>query len=157
MPSGASYGTIELGGKTYLEKFYIYTIIFNANFGALAAGTSFIQPRVVLQGDGGFLLKYLAVQYSFTGAAPNYFRCRLGNSDGSQWYSSAGIVAGGGGNDRVHSTSLFGNGQFPFPIIPYILYLPNGSINLDIQDLSGVSNQVEIAFIGSKLYDLGNG
>lgn len=153
----ASYGTIELGGKTYLEKFYIYTIIFNANPTVAAAGTSFVQPRVVLQGDGGFLLKYLEVQYSQTAGAPNYFRCRLGNSDGSQWYSSAGIVAGGGGNDRVHSALMFGNAQFPFPVIPYILYLPNGSINLDIQDLSGVSNQVEIAFVGSKLFDMGNG
>ncbi len=153
----ASYGILQLGDKTYLEKFYIYTTIFNANSGAIAAGTAFTQPRVVLQGDGGFLLKYLEVQYSQTNGAPNYFRCRLGNSDGQQWYSSAGIVAGGGGNDRVHSALMFGNGQFPFPVIPYILFLPNGSINLDIQDLSGVSNQVEMAFVGSKLYDVGNG
>lgn len=152
----ASYGTIDLPDgngtvRTYLEKFYIYSAIFTVT------ANGFLQPRVVLQGDGGFLLKYLMVNYSLTGAAPNYFRMRLGNSDGSQWYSSAGVVAGGGGNDRVHSTSLLGNGQFPFPVLPYILYQPNGTINLDVQDVSGQSNTIELAFAGSKLYDIGNG
>ncbi len=144
----ASYGTIELGGKTYLEKFWTYTAIFTV------AANGFLQPRVILDGDGGFLCKYLCVQYSLTASAPNYFRVRLGNSDGQQWYSGAGIVGGGGGNDRVHSALLFGNGQFPFPVIPYPLFLPNGSINLDVQDLSGVSNTIEMAFHGSKLFDM---
>lgn len=157
----ASFGTIELpdgqgGTKTYLEKFYIYTIIFTLDSTAGSLG-GFLQPRVVLQGDGGFLLKYLAVNYQITASAPDYFRMRLGNSDGSQWYSSAGVVAGGGGNDRVHSTSILGNGQFPFPVLPYILYLPNGSINLDVQNLVARTNVVEMAFIGSKLFDPGNG
>lgn len=146
----ASYGTITFGDKTYLEKFWTYTAIFTIPANGL------LQPRVILDGDGGFLLKYLTVFYS-GGATPNYFRIRLGNSDGQQWYSGAGNVAGGGGNDRVHSTLLLGNGQFPFPVVPYILYLPNGSINLDVQDTSGNQNQVEMAFTGSKLYDLGNG
>lgn len=147
----ASYGTIQLGGKTYLEKFWIYPTTFTI------AANGFLQPRVVLDGDGGFLLKSLAVVYSITGGNPNYFRIRLGNSDGQQWYSGAGIVAGGGGNDRVHSANFLGNAQFPNPIIPYILYLPNGAINLDVQDISGNSNFVELAFTGSKLYDMGNG
>ena len=69
----------------------------------------------------------------------------------------AGIVAGGGANDRVHSALLLGNGQFPFPVIPFILFLPNGSINMDCQDISGNSNTVEMAFHGSKLYNMGNG
>lgn len=147
----ASYGTITLGGVTYLEKFWTYTSIFT-----IPANLT-LQPRVVLDGDGGFLLKYLCVQYSQNGGSPNYFRIKLGNSDGQQFYSGAGIVGGGGGNDRVHSALLLGNGQFPFPVIPYILFLPNGSINLDCQDISGNSNQVELAFHGSKLYNQGNG
>jgi hypothetical protein len=147
----ASYGTIEYGGVTYLEKFWVYTSIFTI------PANGFLQPRVVLDGDGGFLLKYLEVQYSQSGGNPNYFRIKLGNSDGQQFYSGAGIVAGGGGNDRVHSALLLGNGQFPFPVIPYILFLPNGSINLDVQDISGNSNTVEMAFVGSKLYNQGNG
>ena len=146
----ASYGTINLGGKTYLEKFWSYTTIFTIT------ANGYLQPRIVLDGDGGFLLKYLCVFYS-GGATPNYFRIRIGNSDGTQWYSGAGVVAGGGANDRVHSTLILGNGQFPFPVIPYILFLPNGSINLDVQDTSGNSNTVEMAFHGSKLYDVGNG
>lgn len=147
----AAYGTIDLGGVTYLEKFWIYTSIFTIP----PNGT--LQPRVVLDGDGGFLLKYLCVQYSQAGGVPNYFRIKLGNSDGQQFYSGAGIVAGGGGNDRVHSALMLGNGQFPFPVVPYILFLPNGSINLDVQDISGNSNVVEMAFEGSKLYNMGNG
>ena len=147
----ASYGQITLGGVTYLEKFWVYTSIFTI------PANGFLQPRVILDGDGGFLLKYLEVQYSQSAGAPNYFRIKLGNSDGQQFYSGAGIVAGGGGNDRVHSALLLGNGQFPFPVIPYILFLPNGSINLDCQDISGNSNVVEMAFVGSKLYNQGNG
>src|ERR1700721_1815825 len=116
----ASYGQITLGGVTYLEKFWVYTSIFTI------PANGFLQPRVILDGDGGFLLKYLEVQYSQSAGAPNYFRIKLGNSDGQQFYSGAGIVAGGGGNDRVHSALLLGNGQFPFPVIPYILFLPNG-------------------------------
>lgn len=147
----ASYGTIQLGGVTYLEKFWTYPTIFTIP----ANGT--LQPRVILDGDGGFLLKYMTVQYSQFDGAPQYFRIKLGNSDGQQFYSGAGIVAGGGGNDRVHSALILGNGQFPFPVIPYILFLPNGSINLDVQDLSGETNVVEMAFHGSKLYNQGNG
>jgi hypothetical protein len=147
----ASYGQITLGGVTYLEKFWVYTSIFTL------PANGFLQPRVILDGDGGFLLKYLEVQYSQSGGNPNYFRIKLGNSDGQQFYSGAGIVAGGGGNDRVHSALLLGNGQFPFPVIPYILFLPNGSINLDCQDISGNQNVVEMAFVGSKLYNQGNG
>lgn len=150
----AGYGLVEIGGVQYIEKFWQYTSIVTLNPGALAAGTALLQPRVVLDGDGGFLLKYTQVVYSISGGAPNYFRARLGNSDGSQWYSSAGVVTGGAANDRVHSLNLFGNGQFPFPIIPYIMFLPNGSINLDLQDLSGNVNQIEFCFSGSKLFNV---
>lgn len=149
----ASYGTIDFGGTTYLEKFWVYTSIFTIPQNGI------LQPRVVLDGDGGFLLKYLEVQYGQVGGGPQYFRIQLGNSDGQQYYSGAGIVAGGGGNDLVHSALLLGNGQFPFPVIPYILFLPNGSINLKVQDISNQAggNTVEMAFVGSKLYNQGNG
>ena len=150
----AGYGLVTIGGVDYIEKFWQYTSIVTLNPNALAAGTAFLQPRVVLDGDGGFLLKYTQVVYSLTGSSPNYFRARLGNSDGSQWYSSAGVVSGGAANDRVHSLNLFGNGQFPFIVFPYIMFLPNGSINLDLQDLSGVSNQIEFCFTGSKLFNV---
>jgi hypothetical protein len=150
----AGYGLITIAGNQYIEKFYQYTSIVTLNAAGGAAGTGFLQPRVTMDGDGGFLLKYLEVVYSVTGGTPNYFRCRLGNSDGSQWYSSAGVVSGGSANDRVHSLLMFGNGQFPFPVIPYILYLPNGSINLDLQDISGNVNIVEFCFSGSKLFNV---
>lgn len=143
----SAYGLVNIGGNQYIEKFFTYTSIVTV------AANGFLQPRVVLDGDGGFMLKYLTVAYSQTATVNNLFRLRLGNSDGSQWYSSSGVVTGGTGNDRVNSLLLFGNGQFPFPVIPYILFLPNGSINLDIQDISGQSNTIEFAFHGSKLYD----
>lgn len=143
----AGYGIIELNGKKYIEKYWQYTMI------TTVAANGFLQPRLVLDGSGGFLLKSLMVVYGQTASANNYFRCRLGNSDGSQWYSSAGVVSGGNGNDRVHSLLMFGNGQFPVPVNPYILFLPNGAINLDIQDISGNSNTIEFAFTGSKLFD----
>lgn len=146
----AAYGTITLGGKTYLEKQWQYPTTFTIPANGL------LQPRIVLDGDGGFLMKMGMVQYSQTGGNPNYFRMRLGNSDGQVWYSGAGIVAGGGGNDRVHSALCLGNAQFPFFYTPFMLFLPNGSINLDVQDISGFSNFVELTFTGSKLYDMGN-
>ena len=143
----AGYGIVTIGGHDYIEKFFQYTSTVTIT------PNGFLQPRVVMDGDGAFLLKETMVVYSQTGGVNNYFRARLGNSDGSQWYSSAGIVSGGAANDRVHSLLAFGNGQFPFPIIPYILFTPQGAINLDLQDISGNTNVIEFAFTGSKLYD----
>ena len=144
----AGYGIIELGGRKYIEKYYQYTLS-----GLSIAANASQQPKIVLDGNGGFLLKSLMVVYSTASGGNDYFRCRLGNSDGSQWYSSAGVVSGSGGSDKVHSLLMFGNGQFPVPVNPYILFLPNGAIYLDIQNLTASTISPEFAFTGSKLYD----
>ncbi len=57
-------------------------------------------------------------------------------------------------NTAVHSSCLLGNGQFP-----NILYAPRwipklSVISIDVQDLSGVANEVEIVLWGQKFYPL---
>lgn len=132
------YGRVQLGGKNYIERFWTYTSIVT-----LTANQQGIF-RIVLDGEADWLMK-LATRSSTGG-----FRIRLGTSESGIWFSGAGIVQGGG-NDRVLDSLMFGNGQFPFPIVPHIYYPRSASVIMDLQDTSGAGNTIEFAFHGSKL------
>lgn len=132
------YGRVQLGGKSYIERFWTYTAIIT-----LTANQTSI-ARIVLDGEADFLLKLLT--RNSTGA----FRIRLGTSESGVWFSGSGATQGGG-NDRVLDSLLFGNGQFPFPVIPHIYFPRSASIIMDLQDTSGGGNTLEFAFHGSKL------
>lgn len=134
------YGRLQIGGKNYLERFWTYT-----NITTLTAN-QLLTARIVLDGEADFLLKLQCV--SSTGL----FRVRLGTSDSGLWFSSAGNVSGGG-NDRVLSTLYFGNGQFPFPVVPHIWFPRSAALLMDLQDVSGGGNVLEFAFHGSKLVE----
>lgn len=134
------YGRVNIGGKNYIERFWTYS-----NITTLTA-SSIVTTKVVLDGEADFLLKLLC--RSSTGA----FRIRLGTSDSGIWFSSCGVVQGGG-NDRVLDSLIFGNGQFPFPVVPHIWFPKSGSLIMDLQDTSGSSNTIEFAFHGSKLVE----
>ena len=136
------FGRVEIGGRKYIERFWTYT-----NITTLTANQIFLQ-RLVLDGEADFLLKLLC--RSSTGA----FRIRLGTSDSGIWFSGAGTQpTGGSGNDRVLDSLIFGNGQFPFPVIPHIWFPKSASIIMDLQDTSGAGNTIEFAFHGSKLVE----
>ena len=56
-------------------------------------------------------------------------------------------------NTAVHFDNLVGNGHFP-NILPAPRYIARGSvIAVTLQDLSGVANDVELNFIGVKIYE----
>lgn len=137
-----SYGQIEWNGKTYLEKFHIIPL----NGFVVGAGLTLLNNTITIPGEADFCLKALGVKKS---VATNYFRFRLGSSDGT-WFSKCGV---GGTNDRVHDTLLFGNGSLPFLISPYIFFSKNGAINFDIEDVSAAGHTLDFAFYGSLLFE----
>lgn len=51
-------------------------------------------------------------------------------------------------NQQVHSTSILGNGQNPHPLLSPWVFNKQGSIVIDITDLSGANNNVRLFFEG---------
>lgn len=56
-------------------------------------------------------------------------------------------------NIPVHSSSFLGNGQFPNVLYSERFIYRGSVISINVQDLSGSSNNVEINLIGVKLYE----
>jgi len=140
-----AYGTVQIGGKTYIEREQTFPLIVN-----VTVNLSVQRVTLVLPGTADFWLKTLTRETVVAGAsAARRFAFRLGNSDGSTWYQSGGT---GGATDRVIDTLLFGSGQFPFVLNPYIYYSASGTIPMEIEDIS--NNQpytIYFAFRGSYL------
>jgi hypothetical protein len=143
--AGQSYGTVTIGGTTYIEREQTFPLIVN-----VTANLSIQKVTLVLPGTADFWLKTLTRETVVSGAsAARRFSFRLGNSDGGTWYQSGGV---GGTTDRVIDTLLFGSGQFPFVLNPYIYYGASGTIPMEIEDIS--NNQpysIYFAFRGSYL------
>src|SRR5438105_4239734 len=119
-----SYGTVEIGGKTYMEREQNFPLIINL------ANNNVIRGSLTLPGTAPFWLKCLTRETTVNGVSTaKRFLFRLGNSDGSTWYSSGG---NGGTTDLVIDTLFFGSGQFPFVLNPYIFYGASSSINYNI-------------------------
>lgn len=144
-----AYGTVTIGGRTFIEREQSFPleVVVSVNLGVT-------KGSLVLPGTADFWLKTLTRETVVAGASSaRRFKFRLGNSDGATWYQSGGA---GGTTDRVIDTLLFGSGQFPFVITPYIYYAANGSINYEIEDVS--NNQpytIYFSFRGSYLIPTG--
>jgi hypothetical protein len=140
-----SYGTVEIGGKTFIEREQTFPLEV-----AVTVGLSIQKVVLTLPGTADFWLKCLTRETVAAGvSAARRFKFRLGNSDGSTWYQSGGT---GGTTDRVIDTLLFGSGQFPFVLNPYIYYSSSANINMEIEDLSNtVPYTIYFAFRGSYL------
>jgi hypothetical protein len=124
-----SYGTVQIDGKTYIEREQSFPLEV-----AVTVNLSVQKVSLVLPGTANFWLKCLTRETIVGGAsAARRFKFRLGNSDGSTWYQSGG---NGGTTDRVIDTLLFGSGQFPFVLCPYIFYGSSSSIPMEIEDIS---------------------
>ncbi len=128
------------------EKFKPKKVNPNLSVSERMFNATLADARIVLDGEADFLWKLN------TRSATGAFRIRFGISDSGIWFSSAGNVQGGG-NDRVLDSLIFGNGQFPFPVVPHIWIPRSGSLIMDLQDISGNSNTIEFAFHGSKLVE----
>ena len=139
------YGTVTIGGKTYIEREQTFPYEL-----AVTVNLSVTKVSLTLPGTADFWLKALTRETVVNGAsAARRFKFKLGNSDGSTWYQSGGA---GGTTDRVIDTLLFGSGQFPFVLNPYIYYGASSSIQMEIEDVS--NNQpytIYFAFRGSYL------
>jgi len=148
-----AYGVVEINGVQYLERWQV--IPFQQ---AVTTNAQVIAPiKVALPGVYDFCLKGLtrAIVVTATGVdvtASVRFLCKLGNTDGAIWYSQGG---NGGTTDRVVDSLMFGNGQFPYPVIPSLYYGKNAAINMEVQDISltatGAPYTINFAFHGSYL------
>lgn len=124
-----SYGTVTINGQTYIEREQSFPMELTVSSAAQ------INTSLILPGTADFWLKALTRETIVDGApATRRFKFRLGNSDGSTWYQSGGA---GGTTDLVIDSLLFGTGQFPFVLNPYIFYAASGSIPMNIIDVSG--------------------
>ena len=140
-----SYGTVSIGGKTYIEREQAFPLEVT-----FATALSMQKVTLALPGTADFWLKCLTRETVVAGASSaRRFKFRLGNSDGSTWYQCGG---NGGTTDRVVDTLLFGSGQFPVVLCPYIYYTSSGSINCEFEDISNsVPYTIYVAFRGSYL------
>jgi hypothetical protein len=140
------YGTVTINGKNYVEREQTFPMEV-----AVTVNLSVQRVTLALPGVADFWLKSLTRETVVAGAsAARRFRFRLGNSDGGTWYQSGG---NGATTDRVIDTLLFGSGQFPFVLCPYIYYGASASLITEIEDVS--NNQpytIFFAFRGSYLY-----
>jgi hypothetical protein len=127
-PQGA-YGTVNIGGKTYIEREQSFPLVV-----PITVNGGVYKTPLVLPGTADFWLKSLTRDVLVNGAsAARRFSFRLGNSDGSTWYQSGGA---GGTTDEVIDTLLFGTGQFPFVLNPFIYYGASSNILINLTDLS---------------------
>lgn len=139
------FGVVEIDGNKYQERPQILSDVFTVT---VALGIT--QRRLVLPGVAPFWLKGLTRDTIVAGAsAVRRFGFKFGNTDGGVWYVSGGI---GGLSDRVVDSCVFGDGRFPFVLVPHIFYTPTSNILMEFEDLSNnVPYTVHLGFIGSYL------
>lgn len=124
-----AYGTVNIGGKTFIEREQNFPLEVT-----VGVNLSVTKVSLILPGTADFWLKCLMRKTVVAGAtAARLFKFRLGNSDGGTWYSCGGA---GGMTDRVLDPLMFGDGQFPFVLNPFIYYGASASINMEIEDVS---------------------
>src|SRR2546430_2572491 len=127
------------GADPGVERFFEYKYLTTP---ALTALQLLSNQRIVISGEADFRIKMLMSKQ--TGA----WRVRLYDSSG-HYYSSSGE---GGTNDRVPNNCLFGDGQLPFLVVPYIVIPAGGYVAFDLEDTSNAGNTLELVFAGAKVY-----
>lgn len=121
-----------------VEVFRVY--VFDVE---LTANQNLPNQRVVIDGGAPFRLKALS------GTQDGAYRVRFRHATGE--YMSSGTQT-----DLVNNGNIIGTAQFPFPVSPPSMYGASGAILIDIEDLSGAGNTVQIAFIGANVYPTAN-
>ena len=126
---------ITLDGVQYLERPQIYVTEHTIT----TSGQLLTNQRLTLPGSANFLLKGLTRDITIAhpiedlpGSQDRRFRFRVLNAEGSTWYYSGGL---GVIDDRVVDTLCFGNGQFPYPLIPPIPIAATGTLIYEIEDM----------------------
>lgn len=103
----------------------------------LTANQNLPSQALNLDSDGDFLLK--AVCGTQTGAYSVRFRLPNGRYFPSTY---------------TRNTNLIGTAQFPVPIEPPVVFPAGSQIIVDLIDLSGAGNTIQIVFYGAKLLQL---
>lgn len=126
----AAAGQVVIDGKTYTKRHQVIPLQVD-----VTSNGQVILQTLTLPGIAMFMLRGLTrdVMAGNVPVVNRRFRFRLGNSDGGIWYTAGGI---GGTTDRVIDSLMFGNGQFPYVLDPFILFSVSASIKLEIEDLS---------------------
>ena len=124
------YGAILVNGSPYLERVQLFTAkrTISAQFQSLP------RQRLTLPGVATFSLKGLSrvtLSNPLSGISDFPFLFRLSTTAGATpgYTGPRGIF-----DDFALSTTCFGSGQFPFPLIPPVLVDASGSLIYDIQD-----------------------
>ena len=137
-PATNTYGVITLDGIQYIERPQVFTYRLEVNI----PYRKFTGLNLTLPGQSSFLLKALTrdsvapgplpLQPVPVGSQDRRFQFRLNNQQGT-----ANFVTGGLGilNDPVTDTMCFGNGQFPYLLIPPIPLAANATLVFDVIDL----------------------
>ncbi|MFN7996960.1 MAG: hypothetical protein U0Q18_25320 [Bryobacteraceae bacterium] len=124
-------------GYADIDFTYVYDVVLNPS--AVAAGQYILQDQKGLDNDADFVWRGTVLN-TYTGS----FAVRFSDSN---WYWLA--------NSRILNTNLLGNASAPSVVWPEIILPAGGRIGIDIQDLSGAANTIEIAFRGVKRFRVG--
>jgi hypothetical protein len=138
-------GVIEIDGQKYVERPKFYSLIVPIANNGQRVSTRLVLPSVAL-----FWLKTLTRDVIAGGASVSRrFGFRFGNTDGGIWYISGGV---GSTNDYIIDTLIFGDGQFPFVLVPHIIYSPAANITIEVVDISNnAPYDIHMGFGGSDL------
>ena len=134
--------SITINKQQYTERLQVFgaTVTVSAPY-QITLG------RLILPGVNNFLLKGLTAEALLNldpypgepGAIPNPnglpWKFKLGNSESGIWYFSGGI---GASDERVIDSSVFGTGQYPYPLIQPILFSAGASILYEVEDAAGL-------------------
>ena len=113
---------------------YVYDVAMPA---APAAGSSLRDQQQPIQTDADFMLRGI----SYIGIIPGAFNYRLQDSQG--FYLSSGMISNG---------NLSNNAASPTPVFPELAFPAGSRIGIDIDNVSGVPVQIQLAFRGVKRY-----
>ena len=132
-PGSDNQSAPELANYARTEGgFYVYQV-------TLSASQALTDQTVIIDADSDFLILGLA------GTQTGNYRVNFKSGNGRYIAQS-----------QIRNANLVGTGQFPVPL-PKPLYVPSrGRIGIDITDLSGGSNVIELVFIGIRLYSNSN-
>ena len=119
-----------LNGLTAPSQEAYFAYVFDQ---VLTANQS-ISGQVVINADADFVLRGIVVNSN-----AGIFRARFNRS--GLYFLSSGYI---------HSNNLASDVASPLPILPEMVFVAGSRIGVDIIDMSGAGNTVQISFIGAK-------
>ena len=124
--------------SVYDPKPYTYLYSPSTNSGALSPGATLINESVSIEVDSDFLLLGWYISLYTDGGV---FQIQLLDSTGYQLFSNF-----------LNSAAISQSSSDPTIFSPPHPFPAGGRIQIDITDLSGTENFLQIAFVGMKLF-----